>query len=198
MAGVLTHVCYPIVCFPLQGTVSIVILKFSGRGRHAVARKCFYSFYYNEDSWRASKIRNIGVIEGSQSVSDNDWETIKKGRDPAIEKWIKGQLVGKSCTILLIGTNTADRKWIDYEIKESWGSKKGLLGIYIHNITDRIGNQSSMGTSPFASFNLNGTPLTSIVKSYNPPYGTSSDAYNYIAKNIEGWVDEAVAIRENY
>lgn len=28
-------------------------------------RKIFYSFHYQRDSWRASKIRNIGVVEGN-------------------------------------------------------------------------------------------------------------------------------------
>ena len=31
-------------------------------------------FYYKEDNWRASQVRNLGVIEGNILVSDNDWE----------------------------------------------------------------------------------------------------------------------------
>jgi len=41
-----------------------------------------------EDSWRASKVRNMGAIEGNSPVTDNDWEKVKKGGDKAIEKWI--------------------------------------------------------------------------------------------------------------
>lgn len=37
-------------------------------------RKVFYSFHYQRDSWRASKIRNIGVVEGNPSATDNKWE----------------------------------------------------------------------------------------------------------------------------
>jgi hypothetical protein len=76
----------------------------------------------------------MGVIEGNQPVSDNDWEQIKKGGDVAIKKWINEQLNGRSCTIVLIGTNTAERKWIKYEIEKTWNDGKGLLGIYIHNL----------------------------------------------------------------
>lgn len=34
-------------------------------------RKVFYSFHYQRDSWRASKIRNIGFVEGSPSATDH-------------------------------------------------------------------------------------------------------------------------------
>ena len=90
-----------------------------------MARKTFFSFHYKPDNWRASQVRNMGVIEGNAPVSDNKWETITGGGDKAIEAWINGQLEGKSCSILLIGTNTAGRKWINYEIRRSWSSGKG-------------------------------------------------------------------------
>lgn len=160
-----------------------------------MARKVFYSFYYDEDNWRASKVRNIGAIEGNQPAKDNDWETVKKGGDPAIEKWIKGQMEGRTCSIVLIGANTAGRKWINYEIVESWKRGMGLLGIYIHKITDRFENQSSQGANPFSGFNINGKPFDGIVKAYNPPHYSSKDTYNYIAENLEKWIEEAIRIR---
>ena len=99
-------------------------------------RKAFYSFHYKPDNWRASQVRNMGVIEGNAPASDNDWESITRGGDAVIEKWIDGQMNGKSCSIVLIGTNTAGRKWINYEIKKSWNDKKGVMGIHIHNLKD--------------------------------------------------------------
>ncbi len=68
-----------------------------------MGRKCFYSFHYVPDNWRASQVRNMGVIEGNQPVSDNDWEAVKKAGDDAIRKWISDQLHGRSCTVVLIG-----------------------------------------------------------------------------------------------
>lgn len=43
-----------------------------------MSRKAFYSFHFKPDSWRASQVRNIGVVDGNQPVSDNDWEDVKK------------------------------------------------------------------------------------------------------------------------
>lgn len=163
-----------------------------------MARKVFYSFYFKEDNWRASQVRNMGVIEGNQPVSDNDWEQIKKGGDEAIKKWINEQLNGRSCTIVLIGANTAGRKWIEYEIVKTWNDGKGLLGIYIHKLIDKDGNQTTKGKNPFDDFNLNGTPLSQIVQTYNPPYSDSKDVYDYIKNNLADWVEKAVEIRNNY
>ena len=161
-----------------------------------MARKCFYSFHYSPDSWRASKVRNIGVIEGAKTVSDHDWEKVTKGGDAAIEKWIADQMNGKSCNIVLIGANTAGRKWIKYEIIKAWNDKKGVLGIHIHNITDAKSNQSGKGNNPFQSISVGQKSMAEIVKVYDPPYHQSDGVYGYIAESIESWVDEAIEIRK--
>jgi hypothetical protein len=163
-----------------------------------MARKVFYCFYYKPDSWRASKVRNIGVIEGNRPATDNEWETVTRGKDPAIEKWIKEQMNGRSCTIVLIGENTAGRKWINYEIVESWKAKMGLVGIHIHKLTDHDEKQANKGANPFAEFNFGDKPFSSIVKTYDPPYQDTKDVYSYIAQNLDRWVEEAIRIRDSY
>jgi hypothetical protein len=161
-----------------------------------MARRAFYSFHYKPDNWRASTVRNIGVIEGNRTVSDNEWEEITRGGDPAIKAWIADQMKGKSCVIVLIGSATARRKWINYEIVQAWNGSKGVAGIYVHNLLERNGKQSTMGGNPFASLTVGNRPMSSIVKAYNPPYSSSKSVYNYIANNIEKWVEEAINIRE--
>jgi hypothetical protein len=167
-----------------------------------MARKIFFSFHYIPDNWRASQVRNMGVIEGNAPVSDNDWEAVTKKGDDAIEKWINGQLEGKSCSIVLIGSGTAGRKWIEYEIKKSWGEKKGLLGIYVHNLKDNDGKQSTKGKNPFDGFTLevNGQKVqfNTIVKTYDPPYTVSTDVYKHIKDNIAQWAEDAITIRNKY
>lgn len=163
-----------------------------------MARRVFYSFHYLADAWRTSQVRNIGVIEGSKPASDNDWETIKKGGDKAIQRWIDDQLNGRSCTVVLIGKDTAGRKWINYEIVTSWNNKKGVVGIYVHNLKDASGKQANKGGNPFDAFtiNSNGKKLSSIVKAYDPPYSDSKSAYDHISNNISKWIEEAINIRE--
>ena len=83
-------------------------------GWNSMARKVFYSFHYTPDNWRAAQVRQMGVIEGDAPCSDNDWEKVTKGGDDAIKKWIAGQMSGKSCVVVLIGNDTAGRKWINH------------------------------------------------------------------------------------
>lgn len=165
-----------------------------------MGKRVFFSFHYDADNWRAAQVRNMGVLEGNAPVTDNDWETVKRGGDAAIERWIKEQLNGRSCTVVLVGSNTASRKWINYEITQSWNMNKGLVGIHIHGLKDAKNNQSSKGSNPFNGFTVgkNKTPLVSIVKLYDSPYMTSTYVYDYIKENLAVWVDEAIAIRNRY
>lgn len=165
-----------------------------------MTRKCFYSFHYKPDNWRVSKIRNIGVVQGNKPASDNDWETITGGGDQKIKEWIENQMKGRTCTVVLAGSKTADRKWINYEIEESWKKGMGVLVIFIHNITDRNEKKSSKGTNPLYYVTTPGSSqkrLSTIANAYDPPRTTSKGVYNYIADNIEDWIEEAIKIRKN-
>lgn len=163
-----------------------------------MARRVFFSFHFKPDNWRASQVRNIGAIDGNSPVTDNEWEQITKRGDAAIERWIDDQLVGKSCTVLLIGENTAGRKWIRYEIRRSWELGKGIVGVYVHALKDSHGVQAHKGSNPFKDFNIDRVAFDRIVRSYDPPFSTSNHVYQHISDNLAGWVDEAVAIRSQY
>lgn len=165
-----------------------------------MTRRAFYSFHFHPDNWRASQVRNIGAIEGNSPASDNDWETIKRGGEAAIARWIDSQLSGRACTIVLIGSATAGRKWINYEIRKSWNDKKGVFGIYIHRLKDRNGQQAVKGQNPFDYFTLdNGARnLSTIVRTYDPPQWESTDVYDYIKTHLASWVEEAIMIRSRY
>ena len=160
-----------------------------------MSRRVFFSFHYQPDNWRASQVRNMGVVEGNVPVRDNDWEVIAKGGDAAIRKWINSQMHGRSCIVVLIGNRTAERKWIRYEIEKAWNDGKGLVGIYIHHLKNRASRQALKGKNPFDYFAINGRKLSSVVKAYDPPYKRSRNVYRHIDENIENWVEEAIRIR---
>jgi hypothetical protein len=164
-----------------------------------MARRAFYSFHYKPDNWRASQVRNMGVIEGNRPCSDNDWESVTKGGDAKIREWIADQMSGKSCVVVLIGENTAERKWINHEIVKGWDDGKGVVGIYVHNLLHSDKTQCGKGVNPFSKigYGNTGKMLSSIVKAYDPPYTKSTDVYDHISRNLALWVDEAVEIRNN-
>lgn len=160
----------------------------------AIKRQIFYSFHYANDVFRVQQIRNIGALEENKPVSHNEWETVKKGGNKAIEKWIDDNMNYRSCVVVLIGEETANRPWVKYEIKKAWQDKKGLLGIYIHNLKDPNVGKCSKGTNPFDQFTFeDGTKLSSIIRCYNP---SITDTYNDIKNNIANWIENAIADRK--
>lgn len=162
-----------------------------------MARRCFYSFHYKPDVTRVAKIRNIGMVEGNRPATDNDWETITSRGDPAIKKWIADQMSGKSCTLVLVGSNTANRKWINHEIVRSWKDEMGVVGIYIHGISNLDKKYSTKGKNPFDFIPYGDKKLSSIVKCYNPAGGNSKERYAWIAKHLSNAVEEAIRIRND-
>ena len=161
----------------------------------ATKRQIFYSFHYTKDVMRVAQLRNIGTLEDNKPVSENQWEEVKKKHDAGIEKWIDDNMNYRSCVVVMVGEDTSNRKWVKHEIKKAWSEKRGVLGIYIHNVKCPINGKSKQGLNPFDNFTISGKKMSEIVKCYNP---SSIDAYNDIKRNIESWIEEAIRIRNNH
>src|SRR5665811_1435370 len=142
----------------------------------------------------------IGAIEGQPLLSSQKWEDVAKGGDSAIQKWIDEQMSGKSCNIVLIGSNTAGRKWVNCEFTKAWQDGKGVLGIYIHKLLDHNQKPATKGLNPFSGFTLNDgkVQFDSVVPVYDPSGASSQAAYSTIANNIEAWVENAIAVRKKW
>ena len=157
-------------------------------------RQIFYSFHFDYDVMRVQQIRNIGALEENKPISPNEWEEVKKKGPSAVEKWIDDNMNYRSCVVVLVGQETANRPWVKYEIKKAWNDGKGLFGIYIHNLKCPRNGQCTQGVNPFDQFNLkDAKKLSSVVKCYNP---SAVDAYNAIKNNIEAWTEAAIAQRK--
>ena len=158
-----------------------------------MARKTFFSFHFEGDAWRAGQVRNSNVIpvECETGFMDAcDWEEVKKKGAPAIEQWIASQLEGTSVTAVLIGTETADRPWVQHEIIESWNRGNGLVGILIHNIRDQNSETASPGRNPLNEIKLpDGTSLAAVCRTYDWV------TYNGRA-NLGSWIEEAYQLRD--
>lgn len=161
-------------------------------------RRVFYSFHYDNDFWRTQQIRNIGFVDGSKPVSANTWEEVKRGGDTAIEAWIRNQLKGRSCTLVLVGAETAYRQWVIHEIIESWNAKMGVVGVRIHSLKDSDGHQGVAGPNPFDRISVGEKRLSSIVKLYRPISSISTEAYAAIKDGLSEWIEEAIEIRNNF
>jgi hypothetical protein len=161
-------------------------------------RQAFYSFNYREDAWRASQVRNMGLVEGNRPATDNEWQDVSRGGELAIKRWINQQMEYRTVLIVLIGTNTAGRKWINYEIQHAWEKKLGVCGIRINRLLDQSGQMSSMGQNPFSVFNLDGMPLSNIVPVLNPDGYTGQQVYASIRNRMSGLIEQAIRVRSQY
>jgi len=167
-----------------------------------MARRVFFSFHFKNDHSRTQLIRNMNSFEGNTPVTPNHWEEIKKTGDASIRKWINDNMSGKSCAVVLIGSETSTRPWVRYEIKKAWEDKRGVLGIYVHGLKDLNGNTSAKGNSPFPDVKvLESGKLVSLGSSptlKHPSGRTSKDVYASIKDNIEDWIEEAIKNRSKY
>jgi hypothetical protein len=142
-----------------------------------MARKVFFSFHYQRDLWRVNVVRNSTIVEGVAAAGFSDaslWEEVKKKGDAAIKSLIDEALDGTSATVVLIGAETANRKYVTYEIEQTIARGKGLLGVKIHNIKDSNGNSDYPGAVPAA--------LTA----------ANAPIYTYEYGKLGEWVDAAL------
>lgn len=157
-----------------------------------VKRQVFFSFHYENDNWRAAQIRNMGKVDDTSTVSDNDWEEVKEKTDIKIKEWIDEQLNKRSCLVVLIGEKTANRKWINYEIKKACELNKGIIGIYIHNLKNANGEQDRKGANPFDYFNINGVSMSKYVKCFESNYSLSENVYSDIKEHLEDLIEYGI------
>jgi hypothetical protein len=110
-----------------------------------MARRVFFSFHYDNDVWRANQVRNANVVAGADVAGffdHSEYEEAKKKGTDAIKRMILRNLDNTSVTVVLIGSETANRPWVKYEIEQSIAKKNGLLGIQIHHLKNQHGETS--------------------------------------------------------
>lgn len=157
-----------------------------------MARRVFFSFHYERDIWRASRVRNSWVAKPDRETAGfwdaADWEEVKKKGDDEIRKWINKQLDGTSVTVVLIGAETSNRKWVKYEVQKSHDRGNGMLAIYIHKMKDQDGNTDAKGDTYFGELEKNSSGDSVYFHQLYPSYDwVDDDGYN----KLGDWVEKA-------
>jgi hypothetical protein len=129
-----------------------------------MARRVFFSFHHQEDSWRIGQVRNSWLLQRGSTNSFLDsaeWEAVERKGNAAVKSWINQELHNTGVTVVLIGKNTASRPWVKYEIEESYKRGNGLLGIRIHGVKDQDGKTSTYGRNPLDDVEVDSTDFMS-------------------------------------
>jgi hypothetical protein len=115
-------------------------------------RNVYFSFHY-ADIWKVNQIRNSGVVFGAKSAGFSDgslWEEAEAKHDSALRRLIAEGLEGTSVTAVLIGRETAGRRWVKYDIQRSLKQGNALVGIHIHQVRDPDRRVARRGRIPHA------------------------------------------------
>lgn len=143
-------------------------------------RNVYFAFHYTKDIFRVNQVRNSGLLFGANSVGFSDrslWEKAKTKGRAALERMILNGLEGTSATVVLIGEETADREWVQFEIEESYERNNALVGVRIHHLIGHDKKPSRRGRVP------------DLLKQIGAPvYDWNSEPHA-----LGDWVDDAIA-----
>jgi hypothetical protein len=148
----------------------------------------FFSFHYENDIWRSQQVKNSWV-----TVKDREeagfWnasleEEAKTKGEAAVKKMIDDALKGSSVTAVLIGSETASRKYVLYEVEKSYSEGMGLVGIRIHQLKNQAGSTGTAGANPLDVVSVGGKKMSSIFKTYD---WVGDKGYD----NLGSWVEAA-------
>lgn len=167
-----------------------------------MARRIYFAFHY-DDIFRVNVVRNSWRFqlnrESSGYFDASLWEKAKRESDLALKRLINGGLENTTVTVFLLGSETADRRWVNYELVRSVERGNGLLAIRIHQIKKPtwIGNvQVPLMAAPGANIldryqirgftALPGTPLS---RHFSIHDWTTGNGY----ANLGTWVEDAAS-----
>lgn len=157
-----------------------------------MARRAFFSFHYERDIDRSCVVRNSWHTQDRIDAGffDNSlWEEAKRNGDQAIKRMIDGALFNTSVTVVLIGTETASRPYVQYEIDQSINRGNGLLGVRIHRIKNLRQETDFEGPNPFDNIYINYSNGGRLRAS------SVYQTYDYVAdngyQNLGNWIEAA-------
>lgn len=161
-----------------------------------MAKRVFFSFHYQDViDFRVNVVRNHKLTKDDNSgyFDASIWEDAKKTSDLALKRLINGELKNTSVTCVLVGTDTFNRRWVDYEIMKSISKGNDLIAVHINGIKGKDGKTKSKGNNPlyYLGYSFDAT-------------GKKLNLHNFIQgewvkyTDLDGWsVSEVVESKRN-
>ena len=122
-------------------------------------RNCFISYHHNKDQYYLTELRK--VVKSMKVADYSLKDDIGRFTDETIYRKVRNKMRTCSVTVVLVGSRTGHRKWIDWEI---WASlrgythpydshksfkQNGILGIFLpvasHSIPNRLQDNIDSG-----------------------------------------------------
>jgi hypothetical protein len=134
-----------------------------------MAKRVFFSFHYQDIiDFRANVVRNHWRLQPNRESAGyydaSIWEKAKKEGSIALKRLINGSIKNTSNTCVLVGSQTFNRKWVSYEIMQSFKSSNHIFAVHINGIKGKDGKTKTNGSNPLYflgySFSENGKKLS--------------------------------------
>lgn len=129
-----------------------------------VRRKVFISYHHAGDQAYYNAFSEH-FHDTYETIYDNSLERQidSDNVDYVMRRIRENYITGSSCTIVLVGGQTALRKYVDWEIKATLDAQHGLIGIVLPNcsvnsnrqyiVPDRLNDNIQTGYAPWALWN---------------------------------------------
>jgi hypothetical protein len=121
-----------------------------------MSRRTFFSFHYKPDVSRAWVVRNSWVTKVAQGerqdagfFDSSVFEASKRESDDALKRFLREGLINTTVTCVLVGAETSLRRWVRYEIFNSFIRGNGLLAVRIHTVGSIHSPDAVSGANPF-------------------------------------------------
>lgn len=130
-----------------------------------MARRTFFSFHYQPDVSRAQVVRNSWVTQDRQDAGFFDasvFEAKKREGVEILKRFLREALNGSTVTCVLAGTQTAARRWVRYEVVQSFRRGNGILCVFVDGIKNLQQLPALRGANPLdqLAFRINREQLT--------------------------------------
>lgn len=99
-------------------------------------RQIFVSYHHGSDQWYYDEFSRI-FSDTYDVVKDNSLDRAidSDDSDYVMRRIRENYITGTSCTIILCGAETSQRKYVDWEIKATLDKYHGLIGINLPSST---------------------------------------------------------------
>jgi len=118
-----------------------------------MAKRVFFSFHYKDVAdFRANVVRNHWVAKSDREQAGyfdaSVWESARRQGESGLKRLINGALEGTSNTCVLIGSDTATRPWVRYELLKSFRRGNHIFAVHINGIRGRDQLTKPLGRNP--------------------------------------------------
>jgi hypothetical protein len=158
-----------------------------------MAKRVFFSFHYQDViDFRANVVRNHWLTkkdrEDAGFFDASIWEEAKKKGNLSLKRLINGGLKNTSTTCVLVGSDTFNRKWVNYEIMKSLSIGNHIFAVHINSIKGKDKKTKTKGPNPLYylgySFSKDGKTIN-LHDYINKKWVKYSDLDSYSVKEVD-------------